>query len=59
MCILKNEITNLLHPMFVGHILHNKLKIQKIENIVRVGRNRIKISVKNLLGTDKLVNIQR
>lgn len=44
-----------LHPMYVGHILHKKLNIQNITSIEKVGRNRIKVSLKNIIDANKLV----
>lgn len=50
-----NHSISRLHPMFVGHLLHNKLNVKNITNIERVGINRIKVWMRTLLDANKLV----
>lgn len=45
-----------LHPMYVGHILHKKLKLQNILDIKSIGKNRIKVQLKSIVDANNLVN---
>lgn len=55
---LGEENLGRLHPMYVGHILHRKLNIPNILNIERVGKNRIKVQLKNIIDANKLISNQ-
>lgn len=48
-----------LHPMYIGHILLKKLKINNITSISSLGKNRIKVTMKSAFDINNLVrNIQ-
>lgn len=50
-----NQNIGRLHPMYVGHILHKKLQIPNILKIEKVGKNRIKVQLKNIKDANNLV----
>lgn len=45
-----------LHPMAVGHILHQKLKISNIKRIQKVGKNRVRVQLETLKDANNLIN---
>lgn len=51
----KNNIGR-LHPMSVGHILHKKLNVKNIIEIKSIGKNRIKVQLKNTKDANSLIN---
>lgn len=51
-----NQNIGRLHPMYVGHIFHKKLKLQNIVDIKSVGKNRIKVQLKSISDANNLVN---
>lgn len=44
-----------LHPMYVGHIFHRKLKVPNIINIEKSGLNRVKVYVRGIKDANLLV----
>lgn len=53
----KNKNIGRLHPMAIGRILHEDLLLKNsITEIKSIGRNRIKIEMRNILEINKLVN---
>lgn len=53
---INNQNIGRLHPMYVGHILHNKLKLKNnVISVEKIGLNRVKVGVRNLKEANDLV----